>query len=114
MYNLIDHPVDIHLRYHGRDPQPLPSVHSLRNHAGAGLGRHGVAVPKGHGERKLGEQPGLGRGAPLGGAGTDIIFLKDASNILRQSSNLVQGDSGGLRLGWVDLDLGCSTILLGQ
>ena len=28
--------------------------------------------------------------------------------------NPVQGDSGGLRLGWVDLDLGCSTILLGQ
>ena len=27
---------------------------------------------------------------------------------------VVQGDSGGLRLGWVDLDLGCSTILLGQ
>ena len=27
---------------------------------------------------------------------------------------LIQGDSGGLRLGWVDLDLRCSTILLGQ
>ena len=26
----------------------------------------------------------------------------------------VQADSGGLRLGWVDLDLQCSTILLGQ
>ena len=26
----------------------------------------------------------------------------------------VQGDSGGLRLGWVDLDFECSTILLGQ
>ena len=27
---------------------------------------------------------------------------------------VLQGDSGVLRLGWVDLNLGCSTILLGQ
>ena len=31
-----------------------------------------------------------------------------------QDRYVVQGDSGGLRLGWVDLDLGCSTTLLGQ
>ena len=36
------------------------------------------------------------------------------SNKITNNRIVLQGDSGGLRLGWVDLDLGCSTILLGQ
>ena len=44
----------------------------------------------------------------LGWGGTDAAVTQ--SELLKE----VQGDSGGLRLGWVDLDLRCSTILLGQ
>ena len=31
-----------------------------------------------------------------------------------QEANNIQSGASGERLGWVDLDLGCSTILLGQ
>ena len=55
----------IDLRHYERDPQRLPSLYSIGHHAGAGMGRHGVALPEGDGECKLVEQRGLGRGAPL-------------------------------------------------
>ena len=31
-----------------------------------------------------------------------------------KNTNNIQGGAGGLAVGWVDLDLECSTILLGQ
>ena len=40
--------------------------------------------------------------------------LRNAAKYDEGLGTLLQGDSGGLRLGWVDLDLLCSTILLGQ
>ena len=44
------------------------------------------------------------------------IFVQSGASAgqVRLTAIMIQGDSGGVRLGWVDLDLGCSTILLGQ
>ena len=40
-------------------------------------------------------------------------LLKLGAGML-DSDSLLQGGAGGLAVGWVDLDLECSTILLGQ
>ena len=54
-----------YLRHHGWNPPHLRRLNSCRSIESAGLGRHGMAVPKSDGECQLGEQRGLGRGAPL-------------------------------------------------
>ena len=45
-----------------------------------------------------------------------VVFTRCVSDIITNSDRhaIVQGGAGGLSVGLVDLDLECSTILLGQ
>ena len=55
----------------------------------------------------------------LGVAGVELLMrrfnrIKKLPKISPKSQIQIQGGAGGLAVGWVDLDLECSTILLGQ
>ena len=49
-----------------------------------------------------------------GTAKTNKSFDKGQMRVDGKGRTRIQGGAGGLAVGWVDLDLECSTILLGQ
>ena len=77
---------------------------------GLSRGDHGVCIELPHERRpEVGEDE---EGVGLGGHRAVLIH-----HILTSQScmtSYIQGDPSPRGLGWVDLDLGCSTVLLGQ